>query len=190
MSGGRRDILSLEEYHLASEILKQKYYENDINKYFMGIAILNSLFSRDPRTQVGSCIVKDNIVLSEGYNKAIVGMTDEEMPWDSKGEEINDIMNIKNTFVVHAESDAIFSYDGNKSELNEAKIFITLSPCTECTKQIIRCGINEVVYLDVYKKVDLVRASNYMLNKNGIIHRQIDDPEVLKEKVLKIVKSL
>ena len=85
MSGGRRDILSLEEYHLASEILKQKYYENDINKYFMGIAILNSLFSRDPRTQVGSCIVKDNIVLSEGYNKAIVGMTDEEMPWDSLG---------------------------------------------------------------------------------------------------------
>ena len=96
---------------------------------FMGVALINSMRSKDPKTQVGACIVdKENHILSTGYNGAPLGFDDNDMPWDSKGEENHDIMNIKNTFVCHAEANAIDNYAGNKERLVDSTIYVTLFP--------------------------------------------------------------
>lgn len=159
------------------------------DEYFMLLAIASSMRSKDPRTQVGACIAKENHVLSQGYNGTVSGMSDAEMPWNSLGEETNDIMNIKNTFVVHAEANSILNYKGDIGNLKGADIYVTLFPCLECTKQIITVGIKRIVYLDMYKKKDLVMASQYMLNKAGVQYEQFENMDALEEKVLKKFKK-
>ena len=68
-------------------------------KAFMGVSLISSMRSKDPRTQVGACIVdKDNHILSTGYNGAPIGLNDDKMPWDSKGELTNNIMQINYFF--------------------------------------------------------------------------------------------
>ncbi len=62
------------------------------DEYSMGIALLASLRSKDPSTQVGAYITKDNKPLSIGYNGLTVGMNDDEFCWDSSGEKIGDIL--------------------------------------------------------------------------------------------------
>ncbi len=165
MSGARKDYLTWDEY-------------------FMLLAINSSMRSKDPKTQVGACIVKDKHILSLGYNGTPPGITDDEMPWDSLGEQTNDFMNIKNTFVVHAEANSILSYNGDKKDLKDADIYVTLFPCLECTKQIITVGIKRVIYLNMYSKQDMVLASKYMLNKAHVDVNQFEEMDKLKEKVL------
>lgn len=172
MSGERKDYLSWDEC-------------------FMFEAIVSSLRSKDPRTQVGAVIVdEDNHLLSQGYNGAIKGMDDHtDMPWDSLGEQTGDIMQIKNTFVVHAEANAIQNYTGEKIRLKNAKIYVTLFPCLECTKLIISSGISKVIYLNMYSKEQNVLASKYMFNKAGVLvenFRENNDIEKVKQKILKI----
>ncbi len=165
MSGERKDCLSWDEY-------------------FMMLAISSSMRSKDPRTQVGACIVdSQNHILSVGYNGTVPGLTDEEMPWDSLGESNNDIMTIKNTFVVHAEANAIANYTGEKSRLNGSSIYVTLFPCLECTKQIITAGIKRLVYLNMYSKHNMVMASQYMMQKAGITYEQFPEEEYKQMKV-------
>lgn len=172
MSGERKDYLSWDEC-------------------FMFEAIVASMRSKDPRTQVGAVIVdENNHLLSQGYNGAVKGMDDRtDMPWDSLGEQTGDIMQIKNTFVVHAEANAIQNYTGEKIRLKNAKIYVTLFPCLECTKLIITSGISKVVYLNMYSKKDTVLASKYMFNKAGVSVENFNDNnslEKVKQKILKI----
>lgn len=144
--------------------------------YFMAIAILSSMRSKDPRTQVGSCIVdKNKRLLSVGYNGTVSCITDEEMPWDSLGEETNDIMHIKNTFVVHAEANALENYYGDKFRLEDGTLYVTLFPCMECTKKIVNSGIKRIVYLKMYSKKDEIMASTYMLRKANISVERFSD---------------
>lgn len=172
MSGERKDYLSWDEC-------------------FMLEAIVASMRSKDPRTQVGAVIVDaNNRLLSQGYNGAIKGLNDHtDMPWDSLGEENGDIMQIKNTFVVHAEANAIQNYTGEKIRLHNAKIYVTLFPCLECTKLIITSGISKVIYLNMYSKEQLVLASKYMFSKAGVeveCFADNNDIEKVKQKILKI----
>lgn len=160
------------------------------DEYFMTLAIISSMRSKDPRTQVGACIAKDNYILSQGYNGTIQGMSDEEMPWDSLGEQNNDIMKTKNTFVVHAEANAILNYGGLKDNLKGASIYVTLFPCLECTKQIITVGIKRIIYLDMYSKEDLVVASQYMLKRANVAYEQFEAKDSIKEKVLSRFKKI
>ena len=112
------------------------------DEYFMGVAILAGMRSKDPSTQVGACIVdNDNKILSQGYNGLPRGCSDDEFPWDREG----DMLETKYPYVVHAELNAILNSRG--TSLVGSKIYVALFPCNECAKAIIQSGIKEVVYL-------------------------------------------
>ena len=133
------------------------------DEYFMGIALLSSYRSKDPSTQVGACIVsKDNRILSIGYNGTPNGIDDEYFPWNREGE----FLDSKYAYVCHAELNAIANFRGNTKDLEDAKMYVTLFPCNECTKLIIQNGIKEIIYLsDKYKNTEGVKASKIMLKK-------------------------
>lgn len=138
-------------------------------EYFMGNALLISLRSKDPSTQVGACIVNDqNKVLSVGYNGLTKGMDDDEFYWNSIGEQTGEKDKIKNNFVVHAERNAVLNYRGNLQDLEESTLYVTWYPCLECTKEIIQVGIKKVVYLRMYSKLDDVELSKKMFEAAGV----------------------
>lgn len=145
------------------------------SEYFMGIAFISSLRSKDPRTQVGACIVDtENHILSTGYNGAPLNLNDDDLPWNSLGEENGDIMNIKNTFVCHAEANAIDNYNGNKEKLKNSTIYVTLFPCVECAKRIIQNKIKKVIFLKQYSSLEQITAANYLFEKANVEVEKFD----------------
>ena len=139
------------------------------DEYFMGVALLAAMRSKDPSTQVGACIVdKDNRILSTGYNGFPSGCSDDEFPWERDG----GFCDTKYPFVVHAELNAILNARGKN--LTGAKIYVALFPCNECAKAIIQSGIKEIIYLsDKYAETDGVKASKRMLSAAGVKFTQI-----------------
>lgn len=137
--------------------------------YFMGVASLSAMRSKDPSTQVGACIVnRKNHIIGIGYNGLPNGLSDDAYPWDKDG----DFLNTKYPYVVHAEPNAILN---STSSLEKATLFVTLFPCHECAKLIIQSGIKELVYAsDKYQEVDSFKASKRMLKDAGLSIRQID----------------
>lgn len=135
------------------------------DEFFMGVAKLASQRSKDPNTQVGACIVKDNIILSVGYNGFPRGCSDDEFPWTREGEDN------KYKYVVHAELNAILNSQGRN--LNGSTLYVTLFPCNECAKAIIQSGIKEVVYLsDKYKDLPSTIAAKTMFEAAGVKFRE------------------
>ena len=139
------------------------------DEYFMGVALLAAMRSKDPSTQVGACIVGgDNRILSTGYNGFPSGCSDDEFPWERDG----GFCDTKYPFVVHAELNAILNARGKN--LTGAKIYVALFPCNECAKAIIQSGIKEIIYLsDKYAETDGVKASKRMLNAAGVTYTQL-----------------
>lgn len=142
------------------------------DEYFMAIAKLSSLRSKDPSTQVGACIVdKNNRILSIGYNGTPNGFEDSKFPWQREG----DPKDTKYYYVVHAERNAIINYRGSRKDLEGAKIYVDLFPCNECAKEIIQSGIKEVVYLsDKYANTDETIVSKRLFDECKVIYRQLD----------------
>lgn len=145
MSGKRTDYISWDEY-------------------FMGIAYLSAMRSKDPNTQVGACIVsKENKILSMGYNGFPKGCNDDEFPWNRDG----DVYDSKYAYVTHSELNAILNYRGGS--LEGTKLYVTLFPCNECAKAIIQAGITEVVFADdKYHETPANMASRRMLRTAGV----------------------
>ena len=139
------------------------------DEYFMGVAKLASMRSKDPSTQVGACIVdKDNYILSVGYNGFPIGCDDEEFPWARSG----GMLDTKYAFVAHAELNAILnSKEGN---LAGSTVYVTLFPCNECTKALIQAGITEVIYYcDKYDGTKANIAAKRMFKSAGISCRAL-----------------
>ena len=139
------------------------------DEYFMGVAVLAAMRSKDPSTQVGACIVdNENRILSTGYNGFPSGCSDDEFPWEREG----GFGDTKYPFVVHAELNAILNARGKN--LTGSRIYVALFPCNECAKAIIQAGIKEVVYLsDKYAATDGTLASKRMLNAAGVTLTQL-----------------
>lgn len=136
------------------------------DEYFMGVAQLAGMRSKDPKTQVGACIVsQDNKILSMGYNGFPAGCSDEDFPWEREGE----ILETKYPFVTHGELNAILNYRGGS--LEGTKLYVSLFPCNECAKAIIQAGIRTVVYdSDKYAGTDLNKASKRMFDAAGVVY--------------------
>ena len=134
------------------------------DEYFMGVAMLSGMRSKDPNTQVGACIVsEDNKILSMGYNGLPKGCSDDEFPWVREGAPLEN----KYFYTTHSELNAILNYRGGS--LEGAKMYVTLFPCNECAKAIIQAGIREVVYADdKYCDTASVVASKRMLRSAGV----------------------
>ncbi len=138
------------------------------DEYFMGIAHLSGMRSKDPSTQVGACIVSaDNKILSMGYNGFPLGCSDDDFPWSREGEQLD----TKYPYVTHGELNAILNYRGGS--LEGSKLYVSLFPCNECTKAIIQAGIKKIVYdSDKYALSPSTMASKRMLDAAGVSYEQ------------------
>lgn len=149
MNSGRKNILSWDEY-------------------FMGIASLSALRSKDPNTQVGACIVdKNKRVVSIGYNGMPSHLDEDKLSWN-KGEGLDS----KYLYVCHAEFNAILNTRGG-NDLSGCSLYVTLFPCNECAKAIIQTGIKEVIYAcNKYKDTTGTMAATKMLELAGVKLRE------------------
>ena len=153
------------------KINKQRKEYLNWDQYFMGVAKLSALRSKDPSTQVGACIVgADNRILSMGYNGFPNGCSDDEFPWDREGDKS---LKTKYPYVTHSELNAILNYRGGN--LDGTKLYVSLFPCNECAKAIIQSGIKTVVYaIDKYKDTESVIASKMMFDAAGVEYYQYE----------------
>lgn len=140
------------------------------DEYFMGIAHLSGMRSKDPNTQVGACIVsRDNKILSMGYNGFPIGCSDDDFPWNRDGDPLEN----KYFYTTHSELNAILNYRGGS--LEGSRLYVSLFPCNECAKAIIQAGIREIVYdSDKYKNTPSCIASRKMLSAAGVQFRKYE----------------
>jgi dCMP deaminase len=127
----------------------------DKNNFFMGIAIEISKASYCKRAKVGAILVKDDNIISFGYNGTPAGF---ENICECENEDIT----IKE--VLHAESNAITKCSKSCYSSLNSTLYITLSPCFECSKLIIQAGIKEVYYRNEYR----IKDGLIFLEKCGI----------------------
>lgn len=128
-----------------------------LNKFdiaYLKMAKIWSELSYSTRTKVGSLIVKDNMIISDGYNGTPTG-------FDNCAEDENG-----NThwYVLHSEMNSLMKCAKNGISCNGATLYLTLSPCKECSKSILQSGLKRVVYIDNYRDLEGVE----FLLKNGI----------------------
>ncbi|MFA5471594.1 MAG: dCMP deaminase family protein [Acholeplasmataceae bacterium] len=143
------------------------------DQYFMGVAKLSALRSKDPSTQVGACIINTDLrIVGIGYNGLPKGADDKTFPWGSEG----DYLETKYPYVVHAEANAILNAT---QSLKDSKIYVTLFPCNECTKLIIQSGITEIIYeSDKYQHTKEHQAAIKMLDAAKVSYRKIEVGEL------------
>lgn len=151
----------------------------------MGVAELAALNSRAIRRKVGAIIVKDNCIVSDGFNGTPVGMDNCcEISVCNRDMAAVDHYNLTkcnhictecldNSLktkpeVLHAESNAITKCAKYGRSTNGAKMYVTCSPCIECAKLIIQAGIKELVYKEVYHDtsgLELLKECNVKIRK-------------------------
>lgn len=137
--------------------------------YFMGMAHLSAMRSKDPSTQVGACIVSPSKkVVGLGYNGFPTGINDDDFPWEKHDEYDQS----KYAYVVHAELNAILNAT---TSLQGCSMYVSLFPCNECAKAIIQSGIKTLIYeSDKYADTSAVLASKRMLKAAGVTCIQLD----------------
>jgi dCMP deaminase len=140
------------------------------DEYFMGVALLSAMRSKDDTSQVGACIVNlKNRIVGIGYNGFPIGCSDDELPWEREGS----FLETKYAYVVHAEPNAILN---SSVDLAGAKMYVTLYPCNECAKLIIQSGIKEVIYLEhKYPEQDIFKASKKLFDLANIRVRKLEN---------------
>jgi len=157
--------------------MKQKFID-----YYMDVAERTAKLSSAIRRQVGAVIVKENRILSYGYNGMPTGWTNEceykeYMPGDNRDgqlyplEEYDKDVESNRRFrlvtkdeVLHAESNAIAKVSGSTESSEDATLFVTTAPCIHCAKMIFQSGIKSVFYRDTYRD----DAGVEFLQKGGV----------------------
>lgn len=137
--------------------MKQKFID-----YYMDVADRTSKLSHAVRLQVGAVIVKDNRILSYGYNGMPAG-------WDNICEDhiYVDDMHVElktKPEVLHAETNAIAKVSGSTESSEDATMFCTHAPCLQCAKLIYQSGINNLYYRNTYRD----DAGLEFLTKSGV----------------------
>lgn len=125
------------------------------DKAYLRIAKEWGKLSHCNRRQVGAVIVKDRMIISDGYNGTPTGF--ENPCEDEEG--------YTKWYVLHAEANAILKVAGSTQSCRDATLYITMSPCKECSKLIHQSGIKRVVYQQDYKD----NAGLVFLEKAGVI---------------------
>ncbi len=136
---------------------------NKYDKAYLRIAKEWSQLSYCKRKQVGAIIVRDRMIISDGYNGTPSGF--ENCCEDNEG--------LTNWYVLHAEANAILKVARSTQTCDGATLYITLSPCKECSKLIHQSGIKRVVYQHGYRDTTGVD----FLEKAGVFVEQIEDLE-------------
>ncbi|PCJ26575.1 MAG: CMP deaminase [Flavobacteriales bacterium] len=138
------------------EYSKEKQLRYD--SAYLKMALEWSKLSHCTRKQVGALIVKDKMIISDGYNGTPTGY--DNCCEDENGET--------HWYVLHAEANALTKIAKSNHNANGATLYLTLSPCRECSKLILQAGINRVVYINGYKDasgLDFLAASGIELSQ-------------------------
>lgn len=137
--------------------------QNKYDKAYLRIAAEWSKLSYCQRKQVGAIIVRDRMIISDGYNGTPSGF--ENCCEDDEG--------LTHWYVLHAEANAISKVARSTQSCENSTLYITLSPCKECSKLIHQSGIKRVVYKNGYRDTSGID----FLVKAGIEVVQIEDLE-------------
>jgi len=140
---------------------------NDRN--FINIAKEIASASKCVSKQVGAVIVKDGRILSTGYNGTPPGYTNCTDHWD--GEYTKDHHEWSKTYEIHAEMNAIIWAAREGISINGATIYVTLEPCSDCSKNIIASGIKRIVYDKSYEHTNSDVVTKFIKDNNVSIEK-------------------
>ncbi|MFT5835516.1 MAG: dCMP deaminase [Sulfurimonas sp.] len=133
---------------------------------FINIAKELATASKCVSKQVGAVIVKDGRILSTGYNGTPAGFTNCCDHWN--GVYTQDHHEWSKTYEIHAEMNAIIWAAREGISIEGASIFVTLEPCSECSKNLIASGIKRIVYAKEYEHTQSETISKF-IKDNGVI---------------------
>ncbi len=134
-----------------------------LDKRYLRMAYIWAENSYCKRRQVGALIVKEKMIISDGYNGTPSG-------FENNCEDEN---NITKPYVLHAEANAITKVARSNNSSEGATLYVTSSPCIECAKLIVQAGIGRVVYSEKYRVEDGIN----LLSRAGIevVHLEVED---------------
>ncbi len=118
--------------------------QTKLDNRYMRMARIWAENSYCKRRQVGALLVKEKMIISDGYNGTPSG-------FENNCEDAN---NLSKPYVLHAEANAISKVARSSNSSDGATLYVTASPCIECAKLIIQAGIKRVVYGEQYRLVD------------------------------------
>ena len=131
--------------------VKQERYD----RAYMKMALEWAKLSHCTRKQVGALLVKDGMIISDGYNGTPTGF-----PNDCEDEQGTTLW-----YVLHAEANAIMKVARSTNNARGATLYLTHSPCKDCSKLVLQAGIKRLVYLAPYKDVSGLE----LLEKGGVM---------------------
>jgi dCMP deaminase len=137
---------------------KEKQHRYDVA--YLRMAMEWGKLSHCKRRRVGALIVRDRMIISDGYNGTPSGF--ENFCEDEEG--------YTKWYVLHAEANAILKVAASTQSCRDATLYITMSPCKDCSKLLHQSGINRVVYMKAYKD----NSGLQFLEKAGVIIEQIE----------------
>ncbi len=140
------------------------------DKNFINIAKEIASASKCVSKQVGAVIVKDGRILSTGYNGTPSGYTNCNEHW--KGLYTKEHHDWSKTYEIHAEMNAIIWAARKGISIEGATIYVTLEPCSECSKNLIAAGIKKIVYEKAYEYTNSQIISKF-IKDNGVCIEQI-----------------
>ena len=141
------------------------------DKNFINIATELATASKCVSKQVGAVIVKDGRILSTGYNGTPAGYTNCCDYWDN--EYTSQHHEWSKTYEIHAEMNAIIWAAREGISIKDATIYVTLEPCSECSKNLIASGIKRIVYAKEYEHTNSALVSKF-IKDNGVIIEKLD----------------
>ncbi|MCS3867168.1 dCMP deaminase [Chryseobacterium ginsenosidimutans] len=139
---------------------------NKFDKAYLKMAQEWAKLSYCKRKQVGALIVKDRMIISDGYNGTPSGF--ENCCEDNEGKT--------HWYVLHAEANAILKLAASSQSAKGGTLYLTLSPCKDCSKLILQAGIARLVYINEYSDDDGIS----FLRNHNIEIEQISDCELKK----------
>lgn len=139
--------------------------QRKLDERYLAMARIWSLNSYCVRRQVGALMVKDKMIISDGYNGTPSGF---ENVCEEDGQT--------KPYVLHAEANAISKVAKSNNSSMGATMYITASPCIECAKLIIQAGISRVVYSEDYRSSEGIE----LLRRAGIEVDQVEETIIIK----------
>lgn len=140
-------------------------------KYFMHIARTVAQLSNDWHTKVGAVFVKNDTVLSTGYNASPYNFDESLIPTQNG----NTLIDQKNTYMVHAELNALLNYTGCITDLQDSTVYVTICPCSQCAKMLAQLKVRKVIYLEDYHRIEETNAAKYIFKVCKIECQKFDE---------------
>ncbi|MFA6719710.1 MAG: dCMP deaminase family protein [Prevotella sp.] len=155
---------------ISKEVTKQREKQDALDGRYLRMARIWAENSYCKRRQVGALVVKNKMIISDGYNGTPSG-------FENVCEDEN---NLTKPYVLHAEANAITKLARSHNNSDGATLYVTASPCIECAKLIIQSGIKRVVYGNSYRLDDGIK----LLQRAGIeiLHKEIESEDNEKRK--------